>query len=626
MAGARSKFNMELERDYGVIWPSEIPDTFVKLLIAKKWKEFRARDKIQYHEPWKFLLSAARDLLTPAQFKISEWTEEHFHDFTLYDKLVTIGCASSSKSNDFALLLILDWMTDPLDTVTLLGSTTKTDLASRSWDSVLKYHQCLRMNPHGFTIPGKVSKVGYKLVNVDDDDTAGSATEKAGIQGRALNEDGRLQGAHARYVRLVVDELAEIGNHEGIKTAIANLRVGTVNFKFIGLANPESWENPSSVNYCMPETGVDSVNVDTGSWMSTFGAFVRHHDGLKSPIVKDPSKTAEFPFLMSQEQIDETIREEQGNTDAPRIWKMIRGFPQPRSASVPVILDPDVLVSRKCLDRPDASAGDATVLFRAAGIDPAWSEGGDGAVYQGVDVLSIGGFPILDFRGVTDHLQIKASLIKDKSITQQLREQVIQFLRAPDAPTIEMVAIDSSGNQGLADDMDNYVGQGCLHVNNSERASANPIRMNDNRETKDHIYDRGTESWCVLAEFCRAGMVRGLPDEAAKALISRRFAYRAGSLTISTPLRMEKKEDFKKRFRKSPDVADACALAALIVKERGGIFPFMNHLPKNILPAQQQPFEQMPDGFDVGVTIGDCQSGYGASTEFGEGAYSQPPM
>jgi hypothetical protein len=91
---------------------------------------------------------------------------------------------------------------------------------------------------------------------------------------------------------------------------------------------------------------------------------------------------------------------------------------------------------------------------------------------------------------------------------------------------------------------------------------------------KDIVYDRGTESWCVLAEFCKAGMVKGLPLEALRALTTRRFASRNGTGAIVSPLRMEDKKQFKTRFKKSPDEADACALAALVAKERYGLVPF----------------------------------------------------
>lgn len=562
---------MKYKTRYGIDWPEDMHDILIDLTVGKKWRLIEQETGVRIEDPWVPMLNAAMKLVDRDAFRVSEWSEQHFHDFVMYDKLITIGAASSSKSSDCGLLLVLDWITDPLHTVTLLGSTTKEDLKSRSWEAVERYHHAIRNNKVGLLIPGKISKQGQKLINVDEDDVSESSGEKAGIQGRAINEGGRLQGAHAKFVRLVVDELAEITNHEAIKTAIANLRVGTQSFKFIGLANPESWENPSC-QYMIPVQGIEKVDVDTGSWMSTFGCFVRHHDGLKSPCIKDPKLVNEFPFLMSMKQYEEALREAGGNPDAPQIWKMIRGFPAPAGASIPTVLDLRVADEMR-VGEPLQNKQSFRVVGVAGGIDPAWSEGGDGAYRAKVVVYNVLDKPILDFEGGLTRLTISAS--DPRPVTKQLRDQVIDAMRRPGyEPRLRDTAIDSSGNQGLADDLDIVLAESSLHVNSSQRASEYPLRALDSRKAKEVVYDRGTEAWAVLAEFCRAGMVRGLPREAIEQLTRRRYACRAGTTSQMFPLRMEGKDKLRLRIKKSPDECDACALAALAVKERLGIMPF----------------------------------------------------
>ena len=619
------------KKRYGYDWPANIPDPFIGLIIGKKWRQLKERG-IDIRDPWIPMIDAAKDLLTDEYLKVSEWTEQHFHDWVMYDKLVVWGCASSSKSNDTGLLMILDWMVDPYDTVTLLGSTTKQDLKSRSWESVTRYHNALRVcNRDRFVIPGKISKQGQALVNVEDDDVAASAGEKAGIQGRALNEDGRLQGAHAKHVRLVVDELAEITNHDSIKVAMANLRVGTESFKFIGLANPESWENPSC-QYCIPQDGVSSVDVDTGSWTSTFGCFVRHHDGLKSPCVRDPSLRSKFPFLVSQEEADQTIREAGGNPDAPQVWKMIRGFPVPSGVADPVVLDKQT-AERNRISDPGPTFDPASVIAVAAGIDPSWSSGGDKACrarcWLRMDAF---GKPYLDFTNGVTRMTINAT--SGEPPVLQLRNQVIAAMRQPYEASFANTAVDASANQGLADDLMIYAGANCLGVNNSVRASENPIRANDDRPAKETIYDRGTEAWCVLAEFCKAGQVRGLSMEVVRALTTRRFAQKTVKgvkVGMAFPLRLEDKATFKRHaasatatkeakegsgYGRSPDECDACALAALAVKERIGLLPFgyAAQPAANALFQNQGPVE-------VGIRV-DQTDDYGDSFDDGGEDYS----
>lgn len=475
------------------------------------------------------------------------------------------------NSNDYGLLMLLDWITDPFDTVIRLGSTDKQSLKSRSWNAVVTYFAALRRNKLGLAVPGKFSKSGYAILNDDADDSPEAVGEKAGIVGVAVNDSedsGKLQGAHARYVRLVIDELATITHHDNIRKAMQNLRVGAEDFRFFALANPGSWED-ESCQYCIPEGGIQSVDVDTGSWMSTRGFLVRHHDGLKCVTVARPETAKEYPFLITKEVVAANLADCDGNADAPMYWQMVRGFPVPGSSGAPVVLDPKVAAQQRVTE---PSPSDPVVAV-AAGIDPAWTEGGDGAVRARCVVRAdMFGRPYLDFGGSVRRLTISAS--DPRPPVQQMRDSTIEIMREPGEATFRNTAVDASANQGLADDLLIYAGADCLAVNNAERASEAPLRANDPRPASEVVYDRGTEAWHVLADFCRAGMVRGLPMEALRALTTRRFMTRAGTGVLASPLRLEPKKLFRTRFRKSPDEADACSLAALIVKERIGVVPF----------------------------------------------------
>jgi len=586
---------------YGQDWPPmtgadgksrPMTKEFAGLVIGKKWKFFKVEQGLEFDvEPWVAMLESAKVLLPDAYKVVSPWTEEHFHDWCMCPKgIVTIGCASCAKSYDTGHILVLDYIVDPFDTVILLGSTTKDALKSRSWNFVQQCHAALKKNPMGFLVPGKISKAGYALVNVSDEDSPESVGDKAGIQGRALNEDGNLQGAHAKFVRLVVDELATIKNHDAIKTAMTNLRVGALDFKFAALANPESWEDPSC-QYIIPEKGIKSVNVDTGFWTSTRGYWVRHHDGMKSPALKSAEDAVRYSFLMNQAAIDDNVAQCDGNADAPQIWKMVRGFPMSANISAPVVLDVKI-ADQNSVCAPPVAYGPPVAV--AAGIDPAWSDGGDGAIYQRVLIRESAGKMILDFSNGQHRLGIEMS--KGVPVAQQLVSQTFDIMRAPGdycAP-LSATAVDASANQGLADDLDMLIGQGvssCLHVNNSVRASAAPIRAigvgtadrdeKHQEKCKDRYQDRGTEGWCLLAEFCKAGQVRGLPEEAKRQLTTRRFALITKKSNgeeivsgVKYPLQLESKDEFKKRIHKSPDECDACALAALAVRDVLGLLPY----------------------------------------------------
>lgn len=578
---------------YGVDWPAEMNDEFIRMVIAKKWREYKKEYGVEFKDPWVPLLDAAKALIPESMFRVSEWTEQHFHDWVMAEKgAITWGCASSGKSNDTGLLMVLDWMTDPFDTAIRLGSTDKVSLKSRSWESVLRYFTALKHNDKGLVVPGKASKSGYAILNDDSDDSAESVGEKAGIIGVAVNDSedsGKLQGAHAKYVRLVIDELATITHHGNIKKAMQNLRVGALDFRFYALANPASWED-ESCQYCMPEDGPDSVNVDTGLWISTRGYIVRHHDGMKSPALKDAESAKKYPFLITQDNVDQNLAECDGNEDAPLFWQMVRGFPPPAGVGIPTVLDPRVARENKVTAAPPPS----TVIACSGGLDPAWSEGGDGAIYDvcKLRMVTPNSYPILDF---SDEHRLKIYASSQLPVMQQLREQVVTIMRDPGSYTANLAAtaVDSSANQGLADELDIYVGQGvtkCIHVNFANKASDLPVRANSDMPANKMYRDRATEAWCVLALYCKAGMVKGLSEKAVKQLCSRRFATLPNSTIPKQPLQLETKDAFKERNKgKSPDEADAAALAALAAKEAFGILPY------GWLPAASKPIiEQAP--------------------------------
>jgi hypothetical protein len=518
------------------------------------------------------------------------------------------------NSNDYGLFTVLHWITDPLHTVCLVGSTTLGDLKSRTWESIVRYHGYLKNNALGLEVPGAFSKTGYSFLNASDVDIPESLGSKASIQGRALNEGGRLQGAHLPYVMILIDEIAAVTNHEAIRYALANLRTGAKDFRFYGLGNPEGWEDPSS-DYCIPANGIEAVNVDTGVWQSAFGARVRHHDGLKSPCVLDPSLATKYPYLMNIAQVEETVKEAHGNYDAPVVWQMVRGFPRPAATSHETVLDMAIATRQCCTHQLDDPLNQAYRRSTFAGCDPAWSATGDDALLQKVDVMVHMGRPILCFRQ-PQRLVISSSSANTKTALEQLSHQVYDGLVKDRTLRPSNIFYDGSGNQSLCGAVTMRCGEAGVDVNSSVRASDRIFRDGSPNESREMFKDRGAEAWAVLAEFCRAGMVRGLSAEAQQQLCSRRWAVAKNK--VQFPRRLESKEDWCKRSVKgsvkSPNDCDAAALAALAVKEAGSLLPWQQAVPYVPLEAALPHLQQTT--IDTGGARGD--SDY--SVEFCDGS------
>jgi hypothetical protein len=253
-------------------------------------------------------------------------------------------------------------------------------LKVRSYESVLRYFLALKKNPY-FMVPGKESKTGTFISNetLFDDDADNASTAKASIRGVAVRagtmEEGRtaLAGAHCEFSRLVLDELS--GMLPASMEARTNMSIGCSDFKLVGLCNPDS-KNDLAGRFSVPVDGWASVDEHTESWRTQYG-LVRHHNGFKSPAVTEKDGEIKYPYLINQKQIDSIVKEHLGNTDAPQIWTMIKGFPPPTGISNAIVSE-GLLSTFHAQDVPIWNTGYTTV----AGLDPAFSADGDDAILQ----------------------------------------------------------------------------------------------------------------------------------------------------------------------------------------------------------------------------------------------------
>lgn len=568
---------------YGATWPSDLADEMVELHCAKKWKWLKAGGADINH-PGEHLLRACHMLFTREQFTIHRWTEEHAKDFTESDFCITWGAGATSKSNDYGLFLYLDWVTDPADTMALLGSTTKDALKKRSWESVLRYYNILKAHKT-IEFPGHSKPSGYAILN-DIADLGDTQMEKAGLFGVALNEGGKLAGAHTKWVRVLVDELATItteGGRQSIEEAISNLRKGSQSFKFFGLANPTSRFDLSGY-YSEPsaEGGWSTVSVETEVWDTRFGR-VRHHDGLKSPAVVEPNGAMLYPFLINQETIDKDRREI--GEDSPRFWQMNRGFPPRQGNTATVLTESDLVQGKATCDDLDgvkvAELQTESPFFRTitvGSLDSAFSQGGDNAIIQEARIIYVGNLPTIFFPAPEKIPIVDSS---DRPVTYQL----VDFVRSWCAErqlTMDYFAADDSGTQSVCDVLTVEIAPGVFRVNYSNSASDQALSIASPEEARKKYRDRITEAWAILAEFVKYGQVRGLSEECAKQLTARQYMCNTKGVVLE-PRRLEQKKLFKSRtLLGSPDEADAAAMACLLIRHKLGIVPGANVYPQTV--------------------------------------------
>ena len=558
---------------------SPFPRVNAAMFLAKKWRHYRDERGIMPNcDPGDCAIEAIRLMFGDA-CRMTPWSETMFRDLTTHDRVIFLGPAACGKSFVLGAWALLYYLCDPFSTICILCTETLKDLGSRAWAPLKKLSAELLSNPT-FAVNLEIRKNEYCVRHATVDSIPASASDRHIIRGVAL-EEGRLQGSHPDcgadgspgHILLIIDELALVSNLDALQTGMMNIATGA-DFRFAAAANPGPWTAEVSSRFFLPPGGPSSVTPATGSWVSKTGYFLRHFDGEKSPCVLDPSKEREWPFLMNRKNVAENLADVGGDRKAARYMKMVRGWPSDAADGASTVLDPGV-VGRAAdpLEPPSFTARQP--VGKAAGVDPAWTADGDEAVYAKAEVVAQDGRVFLDFTNSVRVMPVVSSA--ETPVLRQLRDTVISHMRADGGPRVNALAVDSSGNQMLGAEVTMWVGPGCLEVNSSVVASDSFIRAGEGakeQKARAKIADRGTEAWVVLSEFIRAGMVRGLPQEVINDLCNRRFAVKPSG--EATPkLRLEPKSEFGKRSGKgSPNKTDACALAALAVKERLGVMPF----------------------------------------------------
>jgi len=549
-----------MKHKYGLEWPHDFHDAFIDLVLAKHWREepYKSGNLLP---PEEHLLRAATELISDEHFRVSRWTEEHAYDFTHSKFCIVLGAAASSKSNDIGLFTLLDWITDPTKTLAILASTSAGMLQLRSFESVVRYFRLLKTHPK-FLIPGKESKTQVAILNADDEDVnTPAATVKASIKGVAVHagtmEEARanLQGAHMPYTRLILDELSAM--KEAAMDARYNLSIGCKDFKFIGLCNPES-RFDLACRHAEPLDGWESIDPETATyWHSKYGD-VRRHNGFQSPGLKDPVR---FPFLIKQAEIDAIVKESGGSTDTPACWTMLKGFPPPHGMEQ-TILTEAMMVQYGMRNKVTWGQG-VQEPFRIAGLDPAFTSGGDQAILQSalVGYEAMTGLLVVAFE--PEHIiPIKASSMRPD--VYQVVDYVLDWAEEVGFD-LQYLGVDESGTQRVGDILEVEAIQRwrkpatVCRVSFGSMASEFAVSLRKDTPARKEYSNQVTELWYSMAEFGQHNQIRGLNDKAALEFCQRRVLPKR-------PRMIETKRDMKKRIKHSPDRADACACALAVVR------------------------------------------------------------
>lgn len=456
------------------------------------------------------------------------------------------GCAASSKTFLTTFYGLQWWLSAPYCSTVILTSTTAKMIRKRAWPVL----QSLYRSCKGF--PGHMvdSKTTLQCRKGDD---LNAIFAIAVAEGETRKAVAQIQGIHNKRILVVIDEAED--SPDAIFEVCANLESGADDFQLVACANPISRFSRFG-RFCEPVNGWPSIAVEDEEWETRMengkkGICVRF-DGEKSPNVLAGKN--QWPYLITIEKVEADKRNY--GASSPLYWKWTRGFWAPEGLTKTVFSESAII---KHEGRSQFIFTGKTV-FTIAFCDPAFG-GGDRPVLRFAKVGDIEGGRIVIQLGRTVILPLDAN--STNPIHYQLAEQIVRECEKEKCEP-QNFGLDASGEGGgLADILARTWSSRIERVEFGGRPSDLPVSNEDVRLCSD-VYDRKvTELWFTAREFLLSGQLRGLDTEAISELTKREFSDEKRKIRLQT------KDEMKKVYNRSPDLADAVVGVCEVAKRRG---------------------------------------------------------
>jgi hypothetical protein len=509
---------------------------------AREFYFWRICDELWNHE----------DLPEPMMVR-HPWAEQMIRA-ALKDKYLAIGgSASSGKSHTMAAWGIVQWLSQPRDTLVLMTSTTLREARKRIWGSVMSLLS---------VIDGAPIKIRDSIGNAAYIDEKGTLIERAGLSLIAAEKSktreaiGKFIGIKQKRVILIGDELSELS--EAILNAgLSNLSKNP-SFQMIGMSNPSSRFDAFGV-WAEPKKGWESIDTQTADeWPTKWGGKYIRLDGERSPNIL--LGEVKYPWLPTAEKLEED-RLLLG-PESRGYMRMVRAIFFDSDETTGIYSEAEMVKSGALTD-VDWADKPTTV----AGIDPAFTNGGDRTIMYTAEVGYARNGQYVCKLGEAIHLNDDAT---NKAIprTYQIVHQIIDHCKRRDIlPT--NVALDSTGaGAPFCDVLAGEWESSFMRVTFGGKASDKRVSMNSQLTGTELYVNRVSELWFVGKELMRTRQIYGISSDLAKEMCARNYdMIKTGSLKM----KIESKPEFKSRFGRSPDLADAAFLALDCARQRLGL-------------------------------------------------------
>lgn len=464
------------------------------------------------------------------------------------------GAASSGKSDWGAVWALVNWWCDPINTKVLITSTTMKDAQKRIWGSVRDYYYGGKHK-----MPGKYVH-SFGQIRTSEKASDNTASDKSGLelipcsQSKEAQAIGRLIGMKAPRMIIVADELPELT--DSILEAVETNLSANPSFQMIGLGNHVSWLDPFG-KFVTPKNGINSVTVEDEDWETSRGWCV-HFDGTKSPNFEYERDM--YPIYGRKQKREH----DKLPTTSIGFWRFCRSFP-PADSEAGQIYSEIEIISNGGVTKPHYKGP----LVRLAALDPAFTTGGDRAYgIQGTLGETVDGRMVL---AVTLHKPFYED-VTDKEVPRnyQIARQFAQWCKENGIQP-EDTGVDSTGaGIPFAEILMQEWSPRIQRIAFGGAASDLPASATDPTPGKEAYANRVSELWYQGVYYVRSGQLGDIPRNIVKEMCCRRYIHVKGA---TTRIKVESKEEMKKRLKESPDASDSLFILLEVARIRHQFFP-----------------------------------------------------
>lgn len=484
-------------------------------------------------------------------YEWSDWVEMYIHAWCNYRYISIIGHQRASKTFTGSHIAWLDYCANPFETLTSLTTVTFEGLKLRMWSDLMKAAETAEVK-QPFTIRNSTNEL-----RVYPEQVSRESGEKYQIKGMALDRGkdaaGRIKGAHAPRVRLLIDEAENVP--AVIYEAIDN-PMSAPDAKALMLFNPLQWTSPAG-RLCVPKDGLNSIR-DTDLFWETKLGICLHFDGLQSPNIVQ--KKRYFTGLLTQVDID-SIRDKWGENSVAW-WSRVRGFPPP-DGMVSQIFPSQIIEKGKAEIIFDFSPEPCCTLDPAFDADDCVMHfGRKGKLRDGRTAISGTDTMIVNFK-VGEGTDLRDFQVRDAVITQCKARGVKP----------ENFIMDRSGSgRGLFAMLYKDWSPLVHGIDYGGSATDRPVREDEPDKASD-VYEKFvTELWFRGRECIADGILGGLSklNELTIEDLSARL-FETKEVTSGTVVVAETKKIMKTRLGRSPDFGDSFVqFGELLIREGHG--------------------------------------------------------